>query len=97
MDILEDLAARIYKRYPYPQPWWSKTHYTKRCTEIYAAEQALLRCMDKIYIDDPVDTINDYIFELEVCKNKTDNAQAIINLSIMIRALEELVAYLKLK
>lgn len=95
MKILDDLAARIFKRYPYPQPWWSKAHYEKRCTEIYAAEQALLRCMDSSFCDESDEIISAYILELEICKAKTDNEKVKTNLNIMINTLEELVSYLK--
>ncbi len=96
MKITNDLADRIYKRYPYPKPWWSKVHYEKRCTEIYAAEQALLRCMEKPF-EDPADILEGYIFELCVAKKRNDNINVTAKLNIMINTLEELVLYLKVK
>jgi hypothetical protein len=97
MKILDDLADRIFKRYPYPQPWWSKVQYKKRCTEIYVAQQALLRCIDRVFTDNPADIINDYIFELEICKVKNDNERVDADLNIMINTLNELVLYLEAK
>lgn len=96
MKITNDLADRIYKRYPYPKPWWSKVHYEKRCTEIYAAEQALLRCMEATF-EDPANIIEGYIFELTVARKNNDNIKVSSSLNIMINTLEELYNYLKVK
>ena len=92
MKTLEDLVKYIYNRYPYPKSWWSKAHFEKRCTEIYAAEQAILKCMDSP-LREPKDVIFDYILSLEFSIGYIDNPSAVKTINVIINTLSNLYDY----
>jgi len=75
-----------------PKYWYSKTHFERRCTEIYASEQAILRCMESL-TRDPKDVIFDYIMELEQMNSKCTKLNIKKHFNIMIFTLNTLYDY----
>lgn len=90
---LDDLMMYVFKRYPSPKKWWSKEHFDKRCTEIYAAEQVLVRCMDNPF-EELRDIILDYEMELAHAKVWAKSVKVVLKFDIMIDTLETLYNYL---
>lgn len=86
---LEDLIRHVYKKYSFPEIWWSKAHFEKRCTEIYVCEQVILKCMDSPFIN-PKDIIDDYQMILIYCSRSSDRKESIKKFNIMISTLDEL-------
>ena len=93
MKNLDDLVKYVYKRYPYPKTWYSKVHYSKRCTEIYASEQAILKCMDAP-TREPRDVIYDYIIVMEFCTRDIDSPLVMQRFNWIIDTLNVLYDYL---
>lgn len=90
---VDDLVRYVYKVYKEPARWWSKTHYEKRCIQIYASEVVLLRCFDSPF-SEPIDIIDSYLLEICVAKRRNDNKQAAKILNIIEETLENLIKYL---
>lgn len=90
---VDDLIRYVYKVYKEPSPWWSKAHFEKRCTQIYAAEVILLRCFDSPF-SDPKDVIDGYLMEIYYAQRHNDNEHAAIILNTIEITLEELLRYL---
>lgn len=91
---IEDLIQHIYKVYKEPVRWWSKAHYEKRCTQIYASEVVLQRCYDNP-LTNPEDIIDGYLMEIcYMLRKEKDNANIIKILRIIEETLESLLRYL---
>ena len=90
---IDDLLRYVYKVYKEPKRWWSKAHYEKRCTQIYAAEVVLQRCLDSPF-SDPADIIEEYLMEIYSSIKRNDNKQSAKILNIIEETLENLLRYL---
>lgn len=93
MKNLDDLVLYTYNKYTYPKSWWSKAHFKRRCLEIYTSEQIVLRCMNNPFTECK-DIIENYIYELYICKRECENIYIIKNFNIMISTAEHLYSYL---
>ena len=89
---LDDLVLYVYKRYPYPKSYWSKSHFEKRCAEIYASEQVILKCMDAP-TKEPKEIIFDYIIVIEGCLRDATNCKTIQRLKNILYTLNTLYEY----
>ena len=89
---LNDFIRYIYRKYPAPKIWWSKAHYERRCTEIYVAEQVILRCMDSPFTD-PKDIIDDYQFTIMALRSSVRNPDVLRRLNFMIFTLDMLYKF----
>ena len=89
---LDDLIRYVYKKYPMPDKWWSKAHFEKRCTEIYASEQAILKCMDSPYTH-PKDIIDNYTFALIMASKAAESQDVKKRFNIMISTLDVLYKF----
>lgn len=94
MRNLDDLVKYVAKKYPYPEPWYSKQHCEKRCSEIYAANQLILKCMDSNHRE-LIDVAYDYILTLEFAMRGVDSQKAIKNMNVVIATLNDLYEYLR--
>lgn len=89
---LDDLVLYIYRRYPYPKSYWSKIHYEKRCAEIYASEQVIIKCMDSP-LREPKEIIFDYMMDIQACIKETNKPSTLRKLHDILSALDTLYNY----
>jgi len=89
---LDDLIMYVYKRYTYPKSWWTQVHKERRCTEIYASEQAILRCMENPTME-PKEVIFDYIMSVEACRKDATNDKVIKIMNLILITLNTLYDY----
>ena len=89
---LDDLIRYVYKKYPYPETWWAKAHFEKRCTEIYVSEQVILKCMDSPF-KDPRDIIDAYRFTLIAARKDVTSIDVIKKFNIMLSTLDILYKF----
>lgn len=88
----EDISKilKTYKnKYPYPETWWSKAHFNKRCIEIYTIEQLVIKCLDSPG-KEVKDIIEDYILTIMFLKRDTDNIKNIQSFNIMEETLNKM-------
>ena len=72
----------------------SKAHMEKRCSEIYAANQLVIKCMDSPNRE-PLDVAYDYILTLEFAMRGVDSKAAIKHMNVIINTLNDLYEYLR--
>ena len=94
MRNLDDLIVYINRKYPYPEKTMSKAHMEKRCSEIYAANQLVIKCMDSPY-KEPLEVAYDYILTLEFAMRGVDSKAVIKHMNVIISTLNDLYEYLR--
>ncbi len=92
-EELDNLIKYVLKKYKEPELWWPKEKYRKRCIEIYATDQAILKCLDSP-LKEPKVIIENYIYELCMANQYHNSTKADKDISIILNTLYSLCRFL---
>lgn len=92
-EELDKLIKYVIKKYKEPELWWPKEKYRKRCIEIYATDQAILKCLD-LPFKEPKVVIENYIYELCISNKYNDSTKSDKYILIMLNTLYSIYRFL---